>query len=413
MALPATCSLTSEDYNDGISSQNPILRNEIIRFIALNDPYSNIFDGGTTQSNAGDTIQTVVTGRVVTNQSLVQPVFDAAIDSCGITGEASEFGQTKFTTFLENMRGKGPTICVKQARNSVIESFNIAGQNLKDGIKSLMSADNRNQLLVKSGVKAVLYSNATNLSQILTGGYNEVSVAFKGGVPTASVSHKFLVTLCNYMRDNLSPEFFGDGAGQYFVFISSSDQTEALRNQAGLKQELLAYVTGNDKGVGDALKKYAFIDYPYRGIKLAIDQQPLRFNTVDGAGFPVLIEPLVRTATNLTGVQNLTNPTWVSAQYEVGFLVSKGAFRRLVPERYVGESSFKWEPQFTMGELLWRNIIDNQCNPFGDFGYHIYQIERAIQARRPHGVIPVLYKRCAADLGLGDGTCTQITDTTL
>jgi len=69
------------------------------------------------------------------------------------------------------------------------------------------------------------------------------------------------------MRDNLSPEFFGDGAGQFFVFISSSDMTEALRNQVGLKQELLAFVTGNDKGVGDALKKYAFIDYPYRGIR--------------------------------------------------------------------------------------------------------------------------------------------------
>jgi hypothetical protein len=411
MALPSTCTLEPADYNDGIATQNPILRSEIIRFIALNDPYSNVFDGGTTQSNAGDTIKTLVTGRVVTNQSLVQPVFDTAISSCGISGEAAEFGQTEFTTYLENMRGKGPTICVKQARNSVIESFNIAGQNLKDGIKSLMSADNRNQLLVKSGVKAVLKSGATQLSQILTGGYNEVSVAFLNtGLPTSPVSHKFLVALANYMRDNLSPEFFGDGAGQYFVFISSSDQTEVLRNEAGLKQELLAFVTGNDKGVGDSLKKYAFIDYPYRGIKLAIDQQPLRFNTVNGLGFPVLIEPLTRTPTDY-GVQNLTNPTWVAAQYEVGFLVSKGAFRRLVPERYVGEGSFKFEPQFTMGELLWRNIIDNTCNPFGDFGFHLYQIERAIQARRPHGVIPVLYKRCAQDLGLS--TCTSTTDLTV
>lgn len=410
MALPSTCALSPSDYNDGISSQNPILRNEIIRFIALNDPYSNVFEGGTTQSNAGDTIRTLVTGRVVTNQSLTQPVFDKAIDVCGVVGEAAEFGQTEFTTYLENMRGKGPTICVKQARNSVIESFNIAGQNLKDGIKSLMSADNRNQLLVKSGVKAVLKAGATQLSQLLTGGYNQVAVNFIGGVPTAPVSHKFLVTLCNYMRDNLSPEFFGDGAGQFFVFISSSDQTEALRNEAGLKQELLAFVTGNDKGVGDALKKYAFIDYPYRGIKLAIDQQPLRFNTVNASGFPVLIEPLVRTVTDF-GVVNLANPAWTSALYEVGFLVSKGAFRRLVPERYVGEGSFKWEPQFTMGELLWRNIIDNNCNPFGDFGYHLYQIERAIQARRPHGVIPVLYKRCSQDLGLS--TCTTVSDLTV
>ncbi len=410
MPLPSTCTLTNADFNSGIASQNPILRSEIIRYIALNDPYSNIYDGGTTQSNQGDTIRTLVTNRLVSNQSLTQPAFEAAIDVCGTIGPAAEFGQTEFITRLENMRGKGPTICVKQSRNSVIDSFTIAGQNLKDAIKSVMSADNRNQLLVKSGVKAVLKAGATNLGQLLTGGYNQVAVPFLGGVPTAPVSHKFLVTLSNYMRDNLSPEYFGDGAGQFFVFISSSDQTEVLRNEAGLKQELLAFVTGNDKGVGDALKKYAFIDYPYRGIKLAIDQQPLRFNTVTGAGFPVLIEPLVRTVTDF-GVENATNPAWVNAEYEVGFLVSKGTFRRLVPERYVGEGEFKFEPQFVMGELEWTNIRDNSCNPFGDFGYHLYQIERAIQARRPHAVIPVLYKRCAQDLGLV--VCQDLTDITV
>jgi hypothetical protein len=411
MPIPSNYSLTNQDFNDGISSQNPILRNEIIRFIALNDPYTNVLDGGTTQSNAGDTIRTLVTNRLVTNQSLVQPVFADAITVCGTVGVAAEFGQTEFITRLENLRGKGPTICVKQARNSVIESFNIASQNLKDAIKSVMSADTRNQLLVKSGVKAVLKSSATALNQLLTGGYNQVAVPFLNtGLPDASVTQKFLVVLSNYMRDNLSPEFFGEGAGQFFVFISSSDQTERLRNEAGLKQELLAFVTGNDKGVDDALKKYAFIDYPYRGIKLAIDQQPLRFNTVNAQGFPNLIEPLKRTVTDF-GVDNETNPSWVSAQYEVGFLVSKGTFRRLVPERYVGEASFKFEPQFVMGELEWLNIRDNINNPFGDFGYHIYQVERAIQARRPHCVIPVLYKRCAVDLGLS--TCSGLTDATV
>lgn len=407
MPLPSACGLTSEDFNSGIASQDPVLRNETIRFIALTDPYSNVFDGGTTQSNSGDTIRTLVTNRLVTNQSLTAPVFDDAVNVCGTIGPAAEFGQTEFTTTLQNMRGKGPTICVKQSRNSVIQSFTIATQNLKDAIRSVMSADNRYQLLTKSGVKAVCKAGATNLGQILTGGYNQVAVDFLGGVPTAPVSHKFLIALSNYMRDNLSPQFFGEGAGQYFVFIAGSDMVEALRNEAGLKQELLAYVSGADAGVNAAVKKYAFIDYPYRGIKLAIDQQPLRFNTVGGTGFPDLIEPLDRTTTDY-GVENATSSNWVNADYEVGFLVSKGAFRRLVPERYVGEGEFKFEPQFTMGELLWRNIIDNTCNPFGDFGYHLYQIERAIQAARPHGVIPVLYKRCAVDLGLV--ACDGLTD---
>lgn len=410
MAYPATCSLTSDDYSSGIASQVSVLRNETIRYIALNDPFANVVEGGTTPNNMGEQIRTLVTNRMVTNQSLVNPTFAATIDACGTVGPKAEFGQTVFTTSLETMRGQGPTICLNQSRYAVLDSYRIAEQNLKDAVKSLNAADIRSQLLALSGVKAVLYADATSLGQLLSGGYNQVAVDFLGGVPTSAVSHKFLVALCNYMRDNLSPEFFGDGAGQHFVFISSSSQVEVLRNEAGVKADLLALVTGNDKGAQDEIKKYAFIDYPYRGIKLAIDQQPLRFNEVDGDGFPVLIEPLVRTVTDY-GVENATNADWVNADYEVGFLMSKGTFKRLVPERFVGEGSFKFDPQFVMGELNWHYVKDNVCNVWGDFGFHIYQIVRAFQPRRPHGVIPVLYKRCAEDLGLA--TCTGLTDLTL
>lgn len=410
MPLPATCTLTSADFDSGILSQVAPLRNELIRFIMLNDPYANLVDGGTTPNNMGETIRTLVTDRVVTNQSLTRPEFGPTIESCGTIGPASEFGQVEFTTQLETLRGKGPTICLNQSRFAVLDSYRIAEQNLKDGIKTVFSADIRNQLLTLSGVKAVLKVGATSLGQILTGGYNQVAVDFLGGLPTTGVTHKFLVALSNYMRDNLSPEFFGSGSGQFFVFIASSDQIEALRNQTNVINDTHAFITGNVKESIDAQMKYAFIDYPYRAIKLAIDQQPLRFNTVDADGFPVLIEPLVRTAVD-SGVANLTNTEWIEALYEVGFMVSKGAFRRLVPERYVGEGSFKFQPQFIMGELDWLNIRDNVCNPWQDFGYHIYQIVRAFQARRPHGIVPVLYKRCALDFGFA--TCDSVTDTTL
>lgn len=410
MSYPADCTLEPGDYSAGIASQASLLRAETVRYIALNDPFANVVEGGTTPNHMGEQIRTLVTNRQVTNQSLTRPSFNPTIEACGTVGPKSEFGQTVFTTQLETLRGQGPTICLNQSRYAVLDSYRIAEQNLKDAIKALNSADIRSQLLELSGVKAVLRADATNLGQILTGGYNQVAVDFLGGLPTAPVSHKFLVALSNYMRDNLSPEYFGEGAGQFLVFISSSDQTESLRNEAGLKQELLAFVTGNDKGVGDALKRYAFIDYPYRGIKLAIDQQPLRYNEVDGNGFPVLIEPLIRTVTDY-GVENATNPDWVNAENEVGFLVSKGTFRRLVPERFVGEGSFKFDPQFVMGELDWHYVKDNTCNVWGDFGFHKYQFVRAFQPRRPHAVIPILYKRCAVDLGLSG--CTSITSLTL
>jgi len=400
MALPSTCTLTPSDYSQGIAAQVAILRNDLIRFIAINDPYANVVEGGTTQNNAGEQIKTLVTSRLVTNQSLTTPAFSSLENtSCGLIGPASEVGQTQFVTTLQVLRGKGPTVCVNQSRFAVLDAYRIAEQNLKDAIKTVNAADIRSQLLVLSGVKAVLNYGATSLGQIITGGYNQVQTNFLGGVPTAPVGYKFLIALSNYMRDNLSPEFFGDGAGAHFIFVASSDQIEALRNDTQTNTEMRAVVTGSFRDGKDEMQKYAFIDYTYRGIKFAIDQQPLRFNTVNAQGFPNFIEPLVRTVTDF-GVENRTNSAWVNANYEVGFLVSKGAFRRLVPERYVGEGTFKFEPQYIMGELMWTNYKDNQCNPWGDFGYHLYQIVRAFQARRPHGVVPVLYKRCAQDLGL-------------
>jgi hypothetical protein len=49
---------------------------------------------------------------------------------------------------------------------------------------------------------------------------------------------------------------------------------------------------------------------------------------------------------------------------------------------------------------MWHYVVDNICNAFGDFGWHQYQIERAYRPIRPQHIVPILYKRCRADLGL-------------
>ena len=90
-------------------------------------------------------------------------------------------------------------------------------------------------------------------------------------------------------------------------------------------------------------------------------------------------------------------------------IVADGSFERQVPERYVGEGSFKFAPQLAMGELEWSYNKDNDCNQFGDFGQHIYQITRAYKPLRPQFVCSVLYKRDVTDLGLSAATApTQL-----
>ena len=99
------------------------------------------------------------------------------------------------------------------------------------------------------------------------------------------------------------------------------------------------------------------------------------------------------------GNASRVNSTWVAATLEVAYLIGKGSFERLVPERFTGEGSFKFSPQLALGELVWHYVVDNDCNQYGDFGWHLYEITRAYRPVRPANVMPILYRRCAQDSG--------------
>ena len=64
--------------------------------------------------------------------------------------------------------------------------------------------------------------------------------------------------------------------------------------------------------------------------------------------------------------------------YEVGILIADGAFERLVPERYVGEGSFKFAPQLHMGELEWHYVSRQPVQSVGRF-----RLAQAIRSPAP------------------------------
>lgn len=399
-----TCELTNDEVNTIIAKQNPVLRNEFVSFIALEEPFSNLIDGGTVDNNIGEEIKTLVTSRTVLNKSLTEPQFTALSAACLLGSDAAEYGQTEFTTKLEIDNGRGPNICTNQARNTVEESFRIQTENLRNAIKTYIAADNRGAVMRLSGLKAVAYAGG-NPWNTTNGGYNQVQAAFpNAGLPTAAISFKYVKGLTNRMRDEFSPELFGSGSDSHFVLSAGMGILDVLREETGLKADLHAVVQGGSGDARSALERFAFIDYNVRGLKFAIDQQPLRFDTVNGVGYPNWIEPLIRTSTDF-GVESRVNPDWVNAKYEAAMLWSKGAFKRLVPKSYVGEpgSGMKFPAQMYFGQIQWHNVVDNSCNEWGDIGWHKWRIARAFQARRPHGVVPILFKRCNEDYGLG--TC--------
>ena len=381
----------------------------VAKSLAANSPFVNILEGGTFPSGVSDEIRSSVQMQAAPGDSLAEPTFVCDTDLCGTQGLQDLTDSVDFTARLESKRGKGPRICMKKGYASYKSTYLAAEDSLKKLVTQYINADVRAQLLKRSASKFNAVAGY-DFDSLFTGGTEtDVGVQFAPILPTGPVSFKAIHAIARHLKESLFADMFdANGEGQaHFRFIGSSDIIESLRNEADVKDVLLQFVCGGYKFGEESLRGYSWETAgAYRGIAFGTDQRPLRATGIDlGTGNLTLVDPLtiVSNVSKNTAYAKL-NPAWAAADYEVAFLFAQGSFKRLVPERYVGEGSFRFAPQLHMGELDWHYVIDNDCNPWGDFGWHKYQITRAYQPFRPQFVVPILFKRCRADLGLTDCT---------
>jgi len=365
---------------------------QIAKVLARKSPYINSIDGGTLPS-VSDVVRSVVEEMAVPASSLAAPTFVSDLSLCGVGATPDVVGSTEYEFSLQTLRGAGPRVCVKQARTAFKGSYLQAQVSLEKTILQLINADIRYQYLLQSGVKFVC-SSLHSFTDNLTGDMQQINTKFANNTTDSHLNFKTLYRLGTFLREEMLAEPFSSKEGEFFQVMLGADAIEAIRNDQDVKEDLLYLSAGSFKLGEESISGYQFMGY--RGFAFGIDQQPLRSTGLDGSGNLVLINPIVSTAVT-TGFAQRRNPAWVAAPYEVGFIIAGDAFKRLVPEQYTGEGTFKFAPQLSMGELEWTYFRDNDCNLYGDFGQHIYQISRAIQPIRPQNVLPVLYKRCQFD----------------
>ena len=365
---------------------------QIGRVLARKSPYVNSIDGGTLP-NVSDVVRSVVEEMAVPAASLASPTFVNDTTLCGVGATPDQVGSTEYQFQLQTLRGAGPRVCVKQARTAFKGSYLQAQVSLEKTILQLINADIRYQYLIQSGIKYVVNSTQS-FSANLTGDMQQINTQFAAILPDAPMNFKTLYRIGTFLREEMLAEPFATREGEFFQVMASADQIENFRNDADVKEDLIGLTTGSFKLGEESIAGYQFMGY--RGFAFGIDQQPLRATGFDGSGNLVLVNPIVSTAVT-NGFAQRRNPAWVSAPYEVMFVIAGDAFKRLVPEQYVGEGTFKFAPQLSMGELEWTYFRDNDCNLYGDYGQHIYQISRAIQPIRPQNVCAIVYKRCPFD----------------
>jgi hypothetical protein len=391
MADTNNCIPLSTIQNFASKDTNRII-GQIGRVLARKSPYINSIDGGTLP-NVSDVVRSVVEEMAVPNASLAAPQFVNDTTLCGIGATADQVGSTEYSFQLQTLRGAGPRVCVKQARTAFKGSYLQAQVSLEKTILQIINADIRYQYLIQSGIKFVVNSTKSFTSN-LTGDMQQINTLFASYLPDAPLNFKTLYKIGTFLREEMLAEPFASKDGEFFQVLASADAIENLRNDADVKEDLLYLTAGSFKLGEESISGYQFMGY--RGFAFGIDQQPLRATGFDGSGNLVLVNPITSTAVT-NGFAQRRNTAWVSAAYEVAFVIAGEAFKRLVPEQYVGEGTFRFAPQLAMGELEWTYFRDNDCNLYGDFGQHIYQIQRAIQPIRPQNVCAILYKRCPFD----------------
>lgn len=368
---------------------------QIGRVLARKSPYINSIDGGTLP-NVSDVVRSVVEEMAVPAASLATPNFVADTTLCGVGATPDQVGSTEYQFQLETLRGAGPRVCVKQARTAFKGSYLQAQVSLEKTILQIINADIRYQYSLKSGIKFVVDSTKT-FSQNLSGDMQVLGAPWAtstGSIPNGPMNFKTLYKIGSFLREEMLAEPFATRDGEFFQVLASADQIENFRNDADVKEDLIGLTTGSFRLGEESISGYQFMGY--RGFAFGIDQQPLRATGFDASGNPILVNPIISQSVN-NGFAQRRNPAWVNAPYEIMFVIAGEAFKRLVPEGYTGEGTFKFAPQLAMGELEWTYFRDNDCNLYGDFGQHIYQISRAIQPIRPQNVCAIVYKRCPFD----------------
>lgn len=380
------------------------LMGSVAKCLAANSPFINILRGGTFQSGVGDVVTSAVEMQAAPGDSLAVPTFTNDTALAGTSGSQEKSGKVDFSYRLEGKRGKGPLVNVKQAYGAFKSSYLSAEDSLRKLITQYINADTQAQLVIKSGTKFSCKAGQTLDQNIVGGTEADIGIDFATlSAPDAPLTFKCLHAIARHLKEVLfGPMFEAEGKGTpHFRFIGSSDIIESFRNEVGVQNVLLALTQGGYKLGENSVSAYSWETSPaYRGLAFGTTHRPLRFNTITD-DMPVWLNPVdVVEDEDTNTAYSVADSDWLSSTYETGILIAEGSFERQLPERYVGEGSFKFAPQLCMGELDWHYKEDNQTNLFGDFGFHKYQITRAYKPLRPQHIIPIIYKRAQTDLGL-------------
>lgn len=395
MAVPDCISIG--EANDFLSKDQNRISGRIARSLAINSPWINAIETGTFASGVSDTQRSIVQEAIAPALSQCNPQW--ASFQCSLPPQTVCYGSTEYQYQVQQYFEKSCPFCLQTSFSAFRNAIRMVEMSYTDHIQTLWNSWIRAQMLQLSATKVIADSTATAFSQVVANGF---ATPFPlGRTPDSPLTFKFLKFIADYLTNSLlaGDEFkWGTGMLKHFRLISDQATINNFRSDDAVRRDLRFIAAGSPSGK-EALLQYTW-EGPYQGISFGVDQSPIRASGINTAtGAICCVEPFLE-ANASQGTKRTVNPDWLSAPYQVSFLMAKNSFIREIPVEYLGEGLTKFERQNWGGRITWHNVKDNCDNITGNKGFHYWNLAAAMRPERPEFVIPILHTRCLDDMGL-------------
>jgi len=184
------------------------------------------------------------------------------------------------------------------------------------------------------------------------------------------------------------------GAAQFILLTSPESQEDVIQQDPAVRQDIRYAQMGEDTDAW--LLNTWNVDRAFAGFLFTIDLKMPRFD-FDFGNARYVERPYYRSVPATNGDKLVVNPAYQTAAYEDSYVFVKQAVRRDMPRPFgTGGSDASFNPVNFNGDIVWRNILNEECNPLGLIGRYYAPMMAAYKPIKPQFGYILRHLRCSS-----------------
>lgn len=377
------------------------INGKINKLVRKNSIYPAALKAGKLDPTAGTNQRTVVITQGAPAWDFNAPETFALSSGCDErTIPRSVIGTQEYTITPKIFEGKSQDICLDVNAQVFKGQLGAVGEMFAIEMAEKTNSVLRNEINSLAGTKMVIAECASYASLMEYACYG-VDAEYPTSVLTDKTPSfpnwdvlEFLVH--RYLGDELSAQYYGSGDGRYMVVIVPQEVRDVLVRDVDYVANARAWAAGSGAENARTLNNY-FLDPPYRGIRLAVDRTPRRFNTFTAGGVPNWIAPFTSvSSSDNCGNSRCFNNDWRYAAYGEITIVPPASVEWLTYNPTISEGRIQLTA-FPNGSVQFKKYPFGCGNEFENKGVFVSKSYYAVKPIFPQQVVSAIYARGCAD----------------